>query len=60
MANQLGVCNPSGFAYSYHLRAPQNNIWACSVPPGFTFDQTRNQLGVCNPSGFAYSYHLRG
>jgi subtilisin family serine protease len=57
--NQLNVCNPGGWAYSYHLRTPVNNLWACSVPSGFTWDQVANNLNVCSPSNFAYSYHLR-
>jgi|GEM_PF-842727 len=59
VVNQLNVCNPSGWAYSYHLRTPVNNLWACSVPSGFTYDQVANNLNVCSPSNFAYSYHLR-
>lgn len=57
--NQLNVCNPSGFAFSYHLRRPANGIWVCSVPSGFTWDQVTNNLNVCSPSNFAFSYHLR-
>jgi hypothetical protein len=58
VSNQLGVCNPTGFAYSYRLRIPRDNIWVCSVPT-YTYDAVSNQLSVCNPSGFAYSYHMR-
>ncbi|MGQ0840002.1 S8 family peptidase [Actinokineospora sp.] len=59
VVNQLNVCNPSGFANSYRLRSPANNIYVCSVPSGYVWDQVSNQLNVCNPSGFANSYRLR-
>lgn len=57
--SQLNVCSPSGFANSYHLRAPANNIYVCSVPSGYVWDRVQNQLNVCSPSGFANSYHMR-
>jgi hypothetical protein len=59
VVNELNVCNPSGFAYSYHVVSPANGIWACGVPAGYTYDRVVNELNVCNPSGFAYSYRLR-
>ncbi len=57
--NQLNVCNPSGFANSYRLRAPADNIYTCTVPSGFTYDRVVNNLNVCSPSGFANSYNIR-
>jgi hypothetical protein len=59
VVNQLGVCSPFSFAFSYHLITPADAVWACSVPAGFTYDQVVNQLSVCSPSNFASSYHLR-
>ncbi|MBO4205557.1 S8 family serine peptidase [Micromonospora echinofusca] len=59
VTNDLNRCNPSGWAYTYHLRAPADNITVCSVPSGYTWDRVTNDLSVCSPSNFAYSYHLR-
>lgn len=59
VANQLSVCSPGNFAYSYYLDEPRNGLMACNVPPGYTYSSVSNQLSVCNPGNFAYSYQLQ-
>jgi hypothetical protein len=60
VANNLGVCSPTGFAPSYHLRLPVDGLWACTTnAPGFVWDQVANNLSVCSPNNFAFSYRLR-
>jgi hypothetical protein len=58
VVNNLNVCYPGGWAYSYFVETPTTGLWACYVPSGFTYSRVANNLNVCYPGGFAYSYLL--
>lgn len=56
---EFGVCNPTGYANSYHVVVPTDGLWVCRVPPGFTHDRVSLDNSLCSVIGYATTYHLR-
>lgn len=56
---RLNECSTSGFATSYHVVKPADNIWVCRMRPGFTYDRVDSRPATCGINGFATSYHMR-